>query len=236
MNFNLRGRIVPTHPYQLDKTLTVEGAGAEAKTTGERINAVQKTAEDHIGNKINPHNVTKEQLGLGSVDNTPDNEKPVSVFQAEAIADAKLAGTVAQEAAENAQTTANNAQTAADNAQTAADNAQSTANNAQTAAENALKESKEYTDGKHLPLTATITAADWTEELPYQFTLNAEGIVKDDLPHVTPVYSDILETALEQKESWSMVNRAKANDGSITFYCFEDKPTVDIPIQIEVNR
>lgn len=50
----------------------------------------------HIDNTSNPHNVTKAQVGLGNVDNTSDNAKPVSTAQAEAIADAKAAGTTAQ--------------------------------------------------------------------------------------------------------------------------------------------
>lgn len=46
----------------------------------------------------NPHSVTKSQVGLGNVDNTADTEKPVSTAQATAIADAKKAGTDAQDA------------------------------------------------------------------------------------------------------------------------------------------
>lgn len=52
--------------------------------------------DDFAGRKDNPHNVTKEQLGLSKVDNTSDAEKPVSTKQAEAIADAKATGTTAQ--------------------------------------------------------------------------------------------------------------------------------------------
>ena len=39
----------------------------------------------HVSNNNNPHNVTKEQLGLGEVDNTSDINKPVSTPQQEAI-------------------------------------------------------------------------------------------------------------------------------------------------------
>lgn len=37
MHYVLRGRIAKANPYQLDKTLTVEGAAAESKATGEII-------------------------------------------------------------------------------------------------------------------------------------------------------------------------------------------------------
>lgn len=93
MNYTLKGKIARAHPYQLDTTLTVEGASAEAKATGEAIAAAKKVAEDHKKETSNPHKVTKEQVGLGNVDNTSDINKPVSTAQATAIADAKKAGT-----------------------------------------------------------------------------------------------------------------------------------------------
>ena len=42
----------------------------------------------HTGDKNNPHAVTKDQVGLGNVDNTADTAKPVSTAQAKAISDA----------------------------------------------------------------------------------------------------------------------------------------------------
>lgn len=44
----------------------------------------------HLANKSNPHEVTKAQIGLGSVDNTADKSKPVSTPQQDAI-DAAMA-------------------------------------------------------------------------------------------------------------------------------------------------
>ncbi len=236
MNYTLKGKIAKAHTYQLDTTLTVYGAGAEAEATGIAIRDAKKTAEEHIRNIDNPHKVSKAQVGLGNVDNTTDMEKPVSLLQAEAIAEAKKAGTDAQIAADNAQESADNAQTAADNAQTAADNAQTSADNALAAAEKALDDSKTYTDGKHLVLNATL-ATGWagTSE-PYTQVVTIAEILATDHPHVTPVYSTNLETALLEKEAWAMVSDAQTANGSITFSCFEDKPDTAIPIQIEVNR
>lgn len=96
MNFVLRGKLASAHPYSLDKTLTVVGAAAEANATGKAIAEAKKATKDHVDNKANPHNVTAKQLGLENVDNTSDEEKPVSTLQAKAIADAKKAGTDAQ--------------------------------------------------------------------------------------------------------------------------------------------
>lgn len=40
--------------------------------------ATKEELNDHIRDKNNPHNVTKEQIGLGNVDNTSDMNKPIS--------------------------------------------------------------------------------------------------------------------------------------------------------------
>jgi hypothetical protein len=39
----------------------------------------------HIANTANPHSVTKTQVGLGSVDNTSDADKPISIAQGSAL-------------------------------------------------------------------------------------------------------------------------------------------------------
>ena len=39
---------------------------------------VKDKLDNHIADKANPHQVTKEQVGLGNVDNTADTDKPVS--------------------------------------------------------------------------------------------------------------------------------------------------------------
>lgn len=68
----------------------------EAATRAQADINVNTKVDSHIGNKSNPHGVTKAQVGLGNVNNTSDADKPVSTAQATAIADAKAAGTNAQ--------------------------------------------------------------------------------------------------------------------------------------------
>ena len=68
----------------------------EAATRAQADTTVNAKVNSHIGNKSNPHGVTKAQVGLGNVNNTSDADKPVSTAQATAIADAKAAGTNAQ--------------------------------------------------------------------------------------------------------------------------------------------
>lgn len=95
---------------------------------------------------------------------------------------------------------------------------------------------KGYVDGKRFTKTATITTT-WSGSVaPYTQSVNVSGILASDQPHIAPVYSSTFATAVKQKEAWSMVDYAQADNGKITFVCFEDKPTTAIPIQIEVMR
>ena len=59
-----------------DKT-KLDGLKDQAGITSD-IDAVQTNLETHINNKSNPHEVTKDQVGLGNVDDTSDANKPIS--------------------------------------------------------------------------------------------------------------------------------------------------------------
>ena len=49
--------------------------------TSEEIETLSEAINIHINDTSNPHGVTKMQVGLGNVDNTPDASKPVSTAQ-----------------------------------------------------------------------------------------------------------------------------------------------------------
>lgn len=70
-----------------DKT-KLNGLKDQAGITAD-IDAVQTNLETHINNKTNPHEVTKDQVGLGNVDNTADTDKPISTATQTAL-DAKF--------------------------------------------------------------------------------------------------------------------------------------------------
>ena len=99
----------------------------------------------------------------------------------------------------------------------------------------AKTEAKAYTDSKRKTWTATITTT-WSGSGPYTQSVTVSGILTSDMPHITPVYSSGNDTALAQKEAWACVSNAVTGANSITFACFEDKPAIEIPIQIEVMR
>lgn len=84
--------------------------------------------------------------------------------------------------------------------------------------------------------TATISTS-WTgSQAPYSQSVTVSGILSSDFPHIAPVYSIDYATALAEREAWNMISRATSSDGAIQFTCLEDKPSVAIPIQIEVMR
>lgn len=56
-------------------TLNYTNVGADAAGSAA---TVQSNLDTHAGNSLNPHGVTKEQVGLGNVDNTSDLNKPIS--------------------------------------------------------------------------------------------------------------------------------------------------------------
>lgn len=94
---------------------------------------------------------------------------------------------------------------------------------------------KGYVDGKRAAYTVTLSTT-WTGSGPYTQTVSVSGILATDMPHIMPAYSSNNATAIAQKEAWSKVSKAETAAGSITFTCFEEKPTAAIPIQIEVIR
>lgn len=66
-----------------DKT-KLDGLKDQAGITSD-IDAVQTNLETHINNKFNPHEVTKDQVGLSEVDNTSDANKPISTATQNAL-------------------------------------------------------------------------------------------------------------------------------------------------------
>ena len=95
---------------------------------------------------------------------------------------------------------------------------------------------KTYVTGKHREATVTLTASGWSSSAPYTQTVDVAWLGSTDLAHVSPVYSATLATAITQKENWAMVCKAVTAEGSITFTCFEEKPSVNLSVQLEVNR
>lgn len=100
----------------------------------------------------------------------------------------------------------------------------------------AVTEANAYTDSKHITKTATLSTNWAGAAAPYSQTIPVNGILASDFPHIAPVYSGDFATAVAEREAWNMINASASEDGTITFVCFDDKPTTAITVLIEVMR
>ena len=94
LNSGLNGDI--TNALNKAKAYTDAAKTALEKLIQDSDKIIKESLDAYIGNKSNPHNVTKAQIGLGNVQNLAPADMPVSTAQAASIADAKAAGTKAQ--------------------------------------------------------------------------------------------------------------------------------------------
>lgn len=94
LNSGLNGDI--TNALNEAKAYTDAAKTALEKLIQDSDKIIKESLDAHIGNKSNPHKVTKAQVGLGNVQNLAPADMPVSTAQAASIADAKAAGTKAQ--------------------------------------------------------------------------------------------------------------------------------------------
>lgn len=86
--------------------------------------------------------------------------------------------------------------------------------------------------------TATFPSSGWSASAPYTQTVNVDGILLTDDPIVDIDMSSVTNAddwAL-MTEVWNFVGRITANEGSVTMYCYDEKPTVDITIFLKVVR
>ena len=82
--------------------------------------------------------------------------------------------------------------------------------------------------------TKTLLAAGWVgNEAPYTQTVAVDGILTTDCPHYGVAYTDAYAA---EKEAFALIDDLETADGSVTFTCFDEKPQVDLNIQLEVNR
>lgn len=88
---------------------------------------------------------------------------------------------------------------------------------------------------KTVSVSATLTVAGWTgSSAPYVQSVTITGLTDAKKAMAYPVYGSDTPTNIALKEACGMVSFASRSGGVLTFTCLEDKPTVDIPITVEV--
>lgn len=98
---------------------------------------------------------------------------------------------------------------------------------------------KSYVDtalnnAKTVAKTATLTAAGWSASAPYTQSVTVSGLTDTKRAMAYPVYGSNTAINLALKEACGMVSFASRSGSVLTFTCLEDKPTVNIPITVEV--
>lgn len=96
---------------------------------------------------------------------------------------------------------------------------------------------KGYVDGKHFLASVSLPAAGWAgDAAPYTQTVAVPGILETDRPHYGVIYSGTAEEKGLQKEGFALVDDLDTGLNSVMFTCLEEKPEVDLTVQLEVNR
>lgn len=105
--------------------------------------------------------------------------------------------------------------------------------------QDAVHELNEKAEGKAMTdtLETIIVASAFTgKATPYVQTINLEGILETDNPYIGAVYDTRPDLALRQREAFGCITKIETRNNQLIVYCFEDKPTVDIPIQVKIVR
>ena len=85
--------------------------------------------------------------------------------------------------------------------------------------------------------TATINASAFEgDTAPYTQTISVPGIRGTDTPDIGVALSSDIKVGLAQREAFGCITVIQTDRDSIVVKCYEDLPTVDIPIQIRVVR
>lgn len=84
--------------------------------------------------------------------------------------------------------------------------------------------------------TKIIASAFTGATAPYKQTIKVDGILETDNPIAGVIFDEDMKVALQQRDAWGSVHRIACGNGEIVVYCYEDKPVIDIPIQLKVVR
>ena len=88
-----------------------------------------------------------------------------------------------------------------------------------------------------LTKTVNLASTDWTgASAPYSQTVSVSDILSTDTPFVDVSVSDTAATGIDQIEQFGYISKATTGSGSMTFYCYEEKPDINLTVNIKVVR
>ena len=81
--------------------------------------------------------------------------------------------------------------------------------------------------------TVSLSKSGWSASAPYVQSIAYNGILSTDNPHYGVIYSSAY---VNEKEAFSCIDELVTSSNLLTFKCFDEKPNVNMTIQLEVNR
>lgn len=83
--------------------------------------------------------------------------------------------------------------------------------------------------------SATLTSSGWSNSAPYAQTVTVTGITSSDRPMITwgAPSSRTAANYKALKRAFAMIDSAETGTNTITFVCYSNRPTVNIPILIK---
>lgn len=85
--------------------------------------------------------------------------------------------------------------------------------------------------------SSNFLANKWGTDIPYTQTVDIEGISSADEPFIDVDMSNVeTSEAGELLKTWGFIGRVKTDNGSITAYCYTEKPGIDIPVLLKVVK
>lgn len=81
------GEEIPEYASEWIKELDdkLSGMPQKIEANEKKTEEIENSVISHSNNNSNPHNVTKEQIGLSNADNTSDEDKPISILTQKAL-------------------------------------------------------------------------------------------------------------------------------------------------------
>ena len=71
---------------------------------------------------------------------------------------------------------------------------------------------------------------------PYTQTVIVPGVLASDKPIIDVSISNNVATGISEAEQWSKITKAVTSNGYITFSCYEDRPSIDLVVNVKVVR
>ena len=83
--------------------------------------------------------------------------------------------------------------------------------------------------------TITLYANGWSAEAPYSQSIVVEGLDDNLNMKMLPHFPEDFEGKQAMKEETAKISFASRNGSILTFECWDEVPTIDIPVDIEIN-